>query len=442
MKPSLHRPFPASRRSFLKAILAAGSAPLVVPARVLGAAGPAPSGKINLGVIGVGAQGTSDMTGFLAQPDVRVAAICDVNQRSLDNARKLIAAKYGKDEVRQYRDFRELNADPALDAVLLALPFHWHSIPALDAIAHGKHLYHEKPMALSFEEGRRVRAAVRKRGVVFQFGTQQRSENKFRWACELALNGRLGKLREIRVSAPGGITSPLWPEQPVPAHVDWDRWVGPAALTPFHDAKLKRANHENMANFSLGMIACWGIHHLDIAQWGNGADATGPVSVQGEGQFPREGSCDAILGWRVRYEFAQGAPIVFVQDGTEGFDHGIRFIGEAGWAHVRRGDLKASSDGLLADPQNQCGAMPVRLPVSNHHTRNFLDAIKNRTRPICDIETAMRSDTLCQLGHIAVRQARKLQWDPQAERFVNDEAANGMLQPRPFRSEWRLPKVG
>jgi predicted dehydrogenase len=296
-------------------------------------------------------------------------------------------------------------------------------------------------VALSFEESRRVRAAVRKKGVVFQLGTQQRSETKFRWACELALNGRLGKMKEIRVSAPGGITSPLFPEQPVPGYVDWNRWVGPAPMTPFNEAKLKRPNHENITNFSLGMIACWGIHHLDIAQWGNGTDTAGPVSVQGKGNFPKTGSCDAILNWEVKFEFANASPITFVSDGTEGFEHGIQFMGESGWVHVRRGAIKASAETVLNDPQNQCGGMPIKLSASAHHTRNFLDAIKQRSRPVCDIETAVHSDTLCQLALIAVKQGRKLQWDPQSERFPEDAAANGMLKSRAFRGDWKLPEV-
>ncbi len=192
----------------------------------------APSNKITLGALGVGDQGTRDMQAFLNHDDVRVTAICDVNQQHASAARKIIAEKYGKPDVKLFSDFRAMNADPAIDAVLMVLPVHWHSIAAADAILHGKHIYHEKPMALSFEEARRVRAAVRKKGVVFQFGTQQRSDLYFRWACELALNGRLGKLKEIEVSVPGGRQSELLPEQPVPDYLDWNRWVGPAARRP------------------------------------------------------------------------------------------------------------------------------------------------------------------------------------------------------------------
>jgi predicted dehydrogenase len=442
MKTMNHKCFSPSRRDFLKSILAAGVAPLCVPAHVLGGDGQtAPSGKINVGVIGVGAQGRNDLDGFLVQNDVRVTAICDINKRNLATARQTIAKTYGRDEIKEYRDLRDLSADPAIDAVLMALPFHWHSLAALDAILHGKHIYHEKPLAMSFREGCRVREAVRKKGVVFQFGTQQRSTRIFRWACELALNGRLGKVKEILVSVPGGKRSPLFPEQPVPDYVDWNRWVGPAPLNPFNEAKLERDNHENMLNFSLGMIACWGIHHLDIAQWGNGTDATGPVSVQGSGEFPSEGSCDAILKWKVQFEFAHAAPVTFVSDGTPGFDHGVRFIGESAWVHVHRDGIKASPEALLDDPQNACDTMPVKLLVSSHPVRNLVDAIQNRTRTVCDVETALRSDTLCQLALIAVKSGRKLRWDPQAERFTDDDAANAMLEPRTFRGEWKLPEV-
>lgn len=431
----------ANRRTFLTTLLAAGVAPTFLPSRVLGAEGQvAPNSKVTLGVIGVGAQGHSDMLAFLARKDVRVTAICDVNQRNIERARAAIREAYGSADIQVHTDFRALNADPSIDAVLMALPVHWHTLAALDAIEHGKHLYHEKPIGLSFEEARRVREAVRRRGVIFQFGTQQRSDQKFRWACELARNGRLGRLREILVSVPGGRVGPKFPEQPVPDYVDWNRWVGPAPETSFHIDKLQRDNHENMTRFSLGMISCWGIHHLDIAQWGNDADTTGPVSVQGEGAFPPRGDLDAILRWKVRFEYGgDRAPITFVSDGTPGFDHGVRFAGESAWVHVRRGAIEASAESLLTDPQNQCGTMPVRLPVSVDHAVNLVESIQKRQPAISGIEAAVRGDTLCQLALIAVHLGRPLAWDPVAERFSKDDEANARLRPRPFRGEWQLP---
>jgi predicted dehydrogenase len=430
-----------TRRAFLGSALAAVSAPYLVPAAALGANGAtAPSNKITLGALGVGDQGTRDMQAFLNHDDVRVTAICDVHQQHVSAARKIVAEKYGKPDVKLFSDFREMNADPAIDAVLMVLPVHWHSIAAADAILHGKHIYHEKPMALSFEETRRVRAAVRKKGVVFQFGTQQRSDQYFRWACELALNGRLGKLQEIEVSVPGGRQSELLPEQPVPNYLDWNRWVGPAALTPFNAQKLIRDWHENIANFSLGMIACWGIHHLDIAQWGNGTDATGPVTIEGTGEFPKAGTCDAILNWKIRFEYAGAAPVTFTNNGR-GPAFGVKFSGDSGWVHVNRGAIRASDDQLLRDPQNKAGKMGIKLPVSHDHSRNFLDAVRQGRRAICDIETAVRSDTLCQLAYIAVKLGRKLRWDPKAEQFPGDPEANRLLAHRAFRGPWELPIV-
>ena len=425
------------RRGFVKAMLAAGAAPYFVPARVLGVgSATAPSEKITLGVVGVGAQGQRDMRAFLTHDDVRVTAICDVNKRNIAKSRQLIAKAYGSPDVAVFSDFRQLHAQGSIDAVLMALPVHWHSIPARDAILQGKHIYHEKPMAMSLEEAQGVRAAVGTKGVVFQFGTQQRSSQYFRWACELARNGRLGKLREIQVSVPAGKEGPVLPEHPVPDYVDWDRWVGPAPATPFHEKRLIRDWHENMANFSLGMISCWGIHHLDIAQWGNGTDHTGPCTVEGTGQFPREGACDAILSWKVRFEFDAATPVTFVSNG-QGFDHGVRFVGESAWVHVARGSIRAHDEKLLRDPANKCGQMPIALPVSREHTHNFVDAIKTGTRAICDIGPAVRSDTLCQLALIAVQEGRELHWNPQDEQFAANDSANQRLRPRTMRAPWQ-----
>ena len=438
-------------------MLAAGSAPWFVPAHVLHGA-TAPSNKITLGVIGCGAQGTVDLRAFLNHADVRVTRLCDVNTKNLDAARGFVRDAYGSDDVKVYRDFRELNRDISIDAVLMALPVHWHSIPSADAILNGKHIYHEKPMGMSVEEAKLVRAAVKKKGVVFQFGTQQRSDMKFRWACELARNERIGKLKEIQVGVEGGIQVEQFPEEPVPEHIDWDRWVGPAPITPFSARKLQRRFHENISNFSLGMVSCWGIHHLDIANWGNGTDETGPISVEGSGEFPKSGSCDAVLNWKVRYEFAKGAPITFVNQGAE-IGHGIRFIGESGWVHVVRGQIKASDESILRDLHNRIGQMPIvldpellgccggkkddtrRVSGSDDHTLKFVDAVISGTRANCDIETSVRSDALCQLAAIVVKQNRKLTWDPVAEQFTGDDAANAMLKARPFRGDWKLPEV-
>ena len=432
-----------NRRSFLHSVLATGIAPYFVPASVLRSE-TAPSNKTTLGVIGCGAQGTHDMRAFLTNPNVRVTALCDVNQQRINTAKGHIKESYGSDEVKVFSDFRELNRDASIDAVLMALPVHWHSIPSTDAVLNKKHIYHEKPMGMSVAEAKHVRAAVRQTGVVFQFGTQQRSDLKFRWACELARNGRLGKVKEIQVAVPGGITSQAFPKQPVPDFIDWERWIGPAAFTDYNIEKTKRHFHENISNFSLGMLSCWGIHHLDIAQWGNGTDDTGPVSVGYEAaEWPQSGTCDNVLGWRMRFEYAKAAPITFVNEARDDIAHGIRFIGENGWVHVRRGDIKASDEAVLRDPANKAGAMPIKLPVSLEHTANFIEAVRaSGSKTVCDVETAVRSDTLCQLAAIAVKTKRALKWDPAAETIQDDAEAAKLLEARPFRGDWKLPSLG
>jgi predicted dehydrogenase len=430
-----------SRRQFLKTTVSAAGAlgsPLILPVSVLGRGGAvSPNERVTLGVIGLGAQGTPDMEMFLHEDNVRVVALCDVNQRHLDRARKIVAEKYGRDEVRLYRDFRELNAQNDIDAVLIALPVHWHTIPALNAAANRKHMYLEKPIALSLNEGKLLRAAVKKNKVVFQFGTQQRSDVNFRWASELALNGRLGKLKHIEVGVPGGIETDVFPTEPVPDWLDWDRWVGPAPMAPFNMKRLQREFHENITDYSLGMISCWGIHHLDIAQWGNGTEQTGPLTVEGTGVFPKSGTCNAILSWEVRYTYADAAEIRFATD--KQYKHGIRFVGENGWVHVDRSAITAENRALLADPQNKCGAMPIKLPVSVHHQRDLIEAIRTGRPTVAGVDSAVRSDTLCHLGLAAVTLGRKLRWDPGTETYVDDRDANKMLEPRGHRAPWRLP---
>jgi len=423
------------RRRFVKSVLVAGAAPFIVPVRLLRSE-TAPSNAVTLGVLGAGAQGHHDMQDFLTHEDVRVTAICDVNQKNITRARNTIAKTYGRDDVKVFSDFRKMHTDPSIDAILMALPVHWHSIPSQDAVLNKKHIYHEKPMAMSIEEGQRVRAAARETGVVFQFGTQQRSSFYFRWACELALNGRLGEMKEIQVGTSYGIKTEVFKTEPAPDWLDWDRWVGPAPETGFHPKKTQRHFHENMKAFSLGMISCWGIHHMDIARWGQGDKEPGHVRVEGKGVFPESGSCDAIQSWDVRLECEGQAPIRFTDSRTQ--PHGIQFVGADGSVFVRRGFIKASNPKLLEDPANKCGTMPITLPVSVSHTRNFVDAIKNGTSTISDVEAAMKSDILCQLALIAVEEGRPLKWDCGKERFVDDEAANRRLKHRAFRDEWKL----
>ncbi|UCE50645.1 MAG: Gfo/Idh/MocA family oxidoreductase, partial [Phycisphaerales bacterium] len=336
---------PISRRTFLKqagqTTSAAVGLPYVVRAAALGR--PAikpPSERITMGAIGIGDQGTHDLRGFLELPDVRIIAVCDVNRRALQRGQKLVNDKYGNDDCRIYHDYREMLQREEMDAVSVVTPYHWHSLMGLAAARSGKDIFMEKPIALSLQESKMLRETVNRYARVFQLGTQQRSNRNFRLACELVLNGRIGKLHTIRVGTSHGRTTPIYPPMSVPDWLDYDLWVGPASWSPYTENKMQRDFHENISDYSLGMIHCWGIHHLDIAQWGSGNEHTGPTEIEGTGTFPTDGLCDCLLDWEVNMRFANGVTVSFTDSKKN--EHGIRFEGDEGWLFVNRRTLTAA----------------------------------------------------------------------------------------------------
>jgi predicted dehydrogenase len=359
--------------------------------------------------------------------------VCDVSRPARQRGLKLVNDKYGNCDCRAYHDYQDILQREDVDAVSVVTPYHWHSLMALNAVRAGKDIFLEKPVALSVQEGKMVRQAVQRYDRVFQLGTQQRSSRNFRFACELALNGRLAKVHTVKVGASRGQVTANLPPMPVPEWLDYDRWLGPALWSPYNEKKMIRNFHENISDFSLGMIHCWGIHHLDIAQWGTGTENTGPIEIAGTGTFPRDGTCDCMLDWDVRMKFANGVTVSFT-DSTKN-THGIRFEGDKGWVFVNRGTLKAKPESLLKE---QIGPQERRLPVSTNHFQNFLDAVRTRQRPVAPIGTAIRSDTVCHLSYIAVELGTRLEWDSEREQFVGNARANRLLLPRPMRSPWHL----
>ncbi len=431
-----------SRRKFLNRAAGACAAlaiPHLVPASVLGGAGSvAPSNRIVVGCIGVGGMGKGDMGMCLALPDVQVVAVCDPKRTMRDGAKQVVDAHYGKEGCAAYNDFQELLARPDIDAVSIASNDHWHVLHALAAVRAGKDIYVEKPLGMSVEEIKTLREAVHRYGRVFQFGTQQRSMPNFRQACELVRNGRIGKLHTIRVSAPSGVAErtgeATFPVAPVPDGFDYGMWLGPAPRTPYTPKRVISPHWFHISDYSLGYIAGWGIHHVDIAQWGNGSELSGPLEVAGSGVFPaQDGLCDNPLIWDVTMTYANGVTLDYTSDGDRN-QHGIRFEGSEGWVYVNRSAFDAQPKSLLDE---KIGPDEIRLPVSTNHQRNWIDCIKTRGRTIANIDVAVRSDTLCHLSDIAIRLGRKLRWDPEKEEFVNDPEANRRLK-RAMRSPWHL----
>lgn len=449
-----------NRRRFLRTTtsIAAGvtSAPMFVPGSIRGADGSiAPSNRVALGCIGLGIQGTGNMKTFLGHPEVRVAAVCDVHATQLAKGKEVVDTFYGHHDCKAYRDFREMLARPDIDAIQVTTPDHWHPLIGIEAARYKKHLYYEKPMGWSFRAAQAVRRAVHEHKVVFQFGTQQRSGANFRLACELVRNQKLGQLKTILVGVPGSVACPGQPVEAVPPELDYNLWLGPAPMAPYCFERVRPYTHRpnepwtrnystwyHISDYCIGFIGNWGIHHLDIAQWGHGTESTGPTEIEGRGDFPTDGLADCALRWQVENRFADGVTLIHMDDETSkkhplqqgGHGHGVLFLGSEGWVHVDRSGLDAQPKSLL---QNKTGDNEIRLHKSDNHHGNFIDAIKGRAQPAAPIDASVRSDTLCWLDQAAIKLGRTLRWDPVREDFIGDAEASRWLD-RPMRSPWRI----
>jgi predicted dehydrogenase len=433
-----------NRRQFLKRTATAASAavPIIIPGSALGRADrTAPSRRIVVGSIGVGTMGFADMSALMSISQAQVVAICDVKSTMRDRAKQAVDAHYGNADCAAYNDFRELLARGDIDAVSIATLDSWHVLHALAAVRAGKDVYVEKPLGMSIHEIKVLRDAVHRYGRVFQFGTQQRSSPEFRHACEIARNGRLGKLHTIKVGVHAGAAERsglrTYAPEPVPDWLDYDLWLGPAPWAPYTTARLVYPHWFHISDYSLGYVSGWGIHHIDIAQWGGGTELTGPVEIEGSARFPYDDAlCDNPLSWNTRMKYANGVELIFTGEGPgfTGVRHGITFEGTDGWVWVNRGAIDAQPKSLLQEP---FGPDDVRLPVSTFHQGNFLECVRTREKTISNVDVAVRSDTVCQLAWSAFQLQRKLRWDPEKELFIGDPDANQRLI-RPLRAPWHL----
>ncbi len=305
-------------------------------------------------------------------------------------------------------------------------------------------------MGWSFRAAHAVQKAVQESGVVFQFGTQQRSDSKFRFACELVRNGKIGHLKTILVGVPGSVSScSRQPEEAVPKELDYDMWLGPARMAPYCHQRCRPYSEKegwsvwySISDYCMGMIGNWGVHHLDIAQWGNNTELSGPVEIQGTADFPKGMLTDCCVSWQVENRYANGVTLIHMDDATSkkhplqkgGHGHGVMFIGSEGWVHVDRQKVDASPASLL---KTKTGANEINLFKSDNHGVNFIEAAKGRTKPAAPIDISVRTDTLCNLQLIAATLGRKLRWDPEKEQFLNDNEANALLD-RPMRAPWKV----
>jgi predicted dehydrogenase len=428
-----------TRRRFLAGATAAMAAPYFIPLSALGGDGrTAASDRICVGVIAAGGRGNDHLNMFLNDRGTQVMAVCDPQRLKSEAARSRANGHYAAElnagtykGCTAHADFREIIMRDDIDAVSIASPEFWHALHAIGAMRHRKDVYCEKAMTLTHAEGQAVVQTVRRHQRVYQLGTQQRSDRNFRFACELARNGYLGKLHTVKVAVPGGRDLPNAPPKPPPPNVDYDMWLGPAPYTPYNDAKCS-FNWYFMHDYCIGWIGSWGVHHIDIALWGAPALRTGPVEIEGTAIFPTEGLADTSKTWRVNVTTADGLKLFFTDD--SGQPHGARFEGDQGWVHVVRGGIQANPPSLLKlalKPDDE------HLYVSNSHHGNFLECIRTRRDPVSNVEAGHAATTMTIVCDIATRLGRKVTWDWKAERFQNDDVANAMLA-RPMRSPWVL----
>jgi len=403
-----------SRRNFLKTAAALVAFPTIIPASVRGQ--NAPSNHINVGQIGLGWIGGTHLNAILGRQDTRYVAVCDVNGGRIHSVQDRINRQYGGNSCKAYRDFREMLAQPDLDAVIIATPDHWHCLITCAAARAGKDIYCEKPLSLTIREGREIVTTVNRYGRVFQTGSQQRSSSfgPFRQACEVVRSGRLGQIISVDVST-GDAPKPCdLPAQPVPADFDWEMWVGQTPWRPYHSS-LADKQWRPYREYCGGGFADMGAHHFDIAQWGLNMDRSGPVEVLAPNP-------------RVSFRYANGVIVNHVG----GNCLGLTFNGTAGKLYIGR-------DGFHSDPANLARAplsvTDVRLYNSNDHHGNWLQCIRTRARCVADVETGHRSATVCHLGNIAYELGRSLKWDPVKEQFAGDEQANRLLS-RARREPW------
>ena len=413
-----------NRRRLLKGAVAAVAAPYVITSTALGNADTPPaSERVTLGHIGFGTRGLP--YDFQRCKGVQAVAVADTYRDRRDACARLINGK-------AYADFRELLARTDIDAVTIATPDHWH-VPIAILAAHAKKdVYGEKPLGLTIEQDLACLKVFKETGRVFQYGTQQRSAPNFRFGCELVRSGRIGKVHAIEVIAPNGSAGGSTKEVPVPPTLSYDMWLGPAPVAPYTADRCKNPGHFFIHDYSIGYLAGWGAHPLDIMIWGNASDLAGPMTVEGTGTIPTEGLYNNVLNWDMRIQFGDGVKVTFKPGGDS-----TKFIGSEGWVRVWRewpGGIDAEPKSLLT---SKIGPDDVHLIESPGHAQNFIDAVKSRKPTISPLDQAVRSDIISQLCDIAVRTKRKITWDGKQSTIVGDDEAAALLR-RPMRAPWTL----
>lgn len=432
----------SSRRSFLAGTGAALAAPLILPASRLWGA-DAPSRTVRLGHIGVGGQGSGLLRNFLSMKGVQSVAIADPYQHKRAAAGEKVKAAQGHDP-KLYSDFRELLADPSIDAVVIATPDHWHVPIGLAAVRAGKDVYIEKPLGHTLEQNKAMLDACVKHDRIFQYGTQQRSQEIIKRGIELVINGTIGEIERIDIWAPGGKGGGSLDEIPVPAGLDYDLYIGPAPMKPCTADRITNKASWFCTDYALGFIAGWGAHPLDISIWGMDYDQQGPYKIKGTGKAETPDALfNAISSWDVHMEFAGGIKTHFMSDDIakpivdayrkNWCQDGTTFFGSKGWISLSRGGFAASDREWFRIEQ---GENAKRVLYKSSYYQAFVDSVRDHSPSVGPIGDAVRSDAMSHLSLMAIHSGEEVVWDPKAYRVVSPEKLNAQMS-HPVRGDWK-----
>jgi predicted dehydrogenase len=423
-----------TRRKFVATSAAAIATPFILDShiRAQDRQGQGPNNRINLGFIGVGMMGRGHLGGFLGNRATQVVAVCDVHRVRREDAIERVHRAYAAERkagtyrgCAAYVDFRELLARRDIDAVVIATPDHWHHIPAVLAARAGKDIYCEKPLSLTIAESRAMVQAARDNNIVFQTGSQQRTEfgGRFRQAVEYVRAGRIGRVRTVRIGVGGPARPCDLPNEATPEGTDWNMWNGPSPERAYNHVLCPNNIHTHFPQwrayreYAGGLLADMGAHHFDIAQWALGMDTSGPTEIHP----PERGDTGLRFVYANGIEMFHGGPV------------DCRFEGADGRIDVSRGSIASMPAEILRTPLSD---RDFHLPVvANNHRQNWLDCIRSRQRPVADVEIGAKSAQICQLGNIGYQLRRVLRWVPHREEFVDDAEAN-RLRSRENRTPW------
>jgi predicted dehydrogenase len=456
-----------NRRRFLKTAGSAALLPAVLRGFAAQTSATSVNNRINLGVIGMGWQGPDNTEAFLTLPDCQVVAACDIDANHLQAAVRKINDAYGNEDCKGYHDYRELLVRDDIDAVMIAVPDHWHEIVATEAARRKKDIYGEKPLAHTIAEQQSIVRAVRENEIVWQMGSWQRSVPMFHKAAEIVRNGLIGAVTHVEVGLPGGngdfdgvgkeslarlasagenvtsleqivVDTPAWKllVTDPPKELDYEMWIGPSRMEPYIAARSHKTWRWNY-NTGGGELLDWIGHHCDIAHWGLDFDHSGPSEVEGSGELP---PANAVWNTAPKYRFELKYPhgvTMTIAGGDPDIKMGVKWIGTEGWVWVDRDGFDASNPAWKQGKYLPRELRKVKLYTSSDHHQNFLDCVRSRQATVTPVEIGHHSAIPGHLCLISMLTGRKIRWDVKEEKIIGDPAAS-QLMTREYRGPWKM----